>query len=176
MGFRGRVVVAAAVVGFFTLTPQGQDAWATAWNHGQGKPPTHHAARSLPSSGATGVLAARHALAQLGKPYVWGANGGGAFDCSGLVIFGAWRPAGANWPDSTANVLGHHFPSIHLTQARPGDLLLWDWGHDGRFDHVAIVVSGRRYVEAPKPGSVVQVHPLRRAPPPTRVVRPDRTW
>jgi hypothetical protein len=57
MGFRGRVAIAAGTVAFFTLTPQGQDAWATAWNHGQDKHPAHHAARSLPSSGATGHYA-----------------------------------------------------------------------------------------------------------------------
>ena len=38
-----------------------------------------------------------YAEAQLGKPYLWGATGPDAFDCSGLVMM-AYRAAGVNIP------------------------------------------------------------------------------
>ncbi|HLG92868.1 MAG TPA: NlpC/P60 family protein, partial [Acidimicrobiales bacterium] len=48
----------------------------------------------VPVSGgaATAVAVAE---AQVGKPYVWGAAGPGAFDCSGLVMY-AWAAAGVH--------------------------------------------------------------------------------
>lgn len=116
------------------------------------------AAAEAPTA-TTGVRAVTQARRQIGKPYVWGANGGGAFDCSGLVIFGAWRPAGADWGDTTADGLGHHFPVTG--SPRPGDLALWDWQGDGRWDHVALVsrvdARGRvTLIEAPRRGVPVR--------------------
>ena len=46
-----------------------------------------------PTTTPTARMAVTFALAQLGKPYLWGGNGPGAFDCSGLTQQ-AWRRAG----------------------------------------------------------------------------------
>ena len=43
--------------------------------------------------GSSAAVAVRFALAQLGKPYRWGADGPKSFDCSGLVQT-AYRAAG----------------------------------------------------------------------------------
>jgi peptidoglycan DL-endopeptidase CwlO len=43
--------------------------------------------------GSPAAVAVRFALAQLGKPYRWGADGPRSFDCSGLVQT-AYRPPG----------------------------------------------------------------------------------
>lgn len=110
------------------------------------------AAESAPT--ATGARAVAAARRQLGKPYVFGADGPGAFDCSGLAIHGAWRPAGADWPDATADDLGHHFPATRTP--RPGDLGLWDWDGDGRWDHVALYAGRGRIIEAPRRGVPVR--------------------
>ena len=40
-------------------------------------------------------------LSAVGSPYVWGANGPGKFDCSGLVLWG-WRKVGCDEKDTTA--------------------------------------------------------------------------
>lgn len=62
------------------------------------------------------------ALGQLGKPYVWGAKGPDAYDCSGLML-AAWAAAGIGIPAGTISQVhaGHSVSS--LEQVQPGDLL-----------------------------------------------------
>jgi hypothetical protein len=62
------------------------------------------------------------ALGQLGKPYVWGAKGPDAYDCSGLML-AAWAAAGVGIPAGTVSQVhaGHAVSSIE--QVQPGDLL-----------------------------------------------------
>jgi cell wall-associated NlpC family hydrolase len=155
-------LVAAAAVA--ANSPEGRAALT-------GDRPGGHA----PAASAMGVRAGHAAERQLGKPYGWASNGPRSFDCSGLVIFGGWDAAGAHWPDANANTLGHHFPRVSARAARPGDLLVWDWQGDGRYDHVAIVTTGGRFVEAPQPGVRIRVRKLAGAGP-TAVVRPRKEW
>ena len=70
-------------------------------------------------SGAAGAVAA--AESRVGDPYVWGAAGPGAFDCSGLVMWayaqvGISLPhfSGAQYADTT------HIP---MSELEPGDLV-----------------------------------------------------
>jgi cell wall-associated NlpC family hydrolase len=84
------------------------------------------------------------ALAQRGKPYRWGAEGPGAFDCSGLT-WAAWRAAGRTIPRTAAGQLAG------LPRARgrlqPGDLVIYRTNGPSR-RHVAMVVGHGRMVEA----------------------------
>ncbi|WP_158889010.1 C40 family peptidase [Amycolatopsis anabasis] len=68
------------------------------------------------------AAAVSFALAQLGKPYVWGGKGPNSYDCSGLML-AAWATAGVGIPAGTASQIhaGHAVPN--LGQAQPGDLL-----------------------------------------------------
>jgi cell wall-associated NlpC family hydrolase len=85
------------------------------------------------------------ALRQRGKPYQWGAEGPGAFDCSGLT-WAAWRAAGMAIPRTAAGQLAG-LPPAH-GQLRPGDLLIYRSRGPSR-RHVAMVVGAGRMVEAP---------------------------
>ncbi|WIV52847.1 C40 family peptidase [Amycolatopsis nalaikhensis] len=62
------------------------------------------------------------ALGQLGKPYVWGAKGPNAYDCSGLML-ASWAAAGIGIPAGTLSQVhaGHAVAAIQHVQ--PGDLL-----------------------------------------------------
>jgi peptidoglycan DL-endopeptidase CwlO len=62
------------------------------------------------------------ALSQLGKPYVWGAAGPAAFDCSGLTM-AAWAQAGVRLLHYTVEQ-SHEGSSVAVTLAMPGDLVL----------------------------------------------------
>ncbi|MGW3692246.1 C40 family peptidase [Streptomyces sp. NPDC005125] len=55
------------------------------------------------------------ALAQRGKPYVWGATGPSSFDYSGLVQF-AYRQAGIRLPRTTWDQInvGHRISAASL--------------------------------------------------------------
>src|SRR6266511_179599 len=72
-----------------------------------------------PSGGVAAVV--RYAEAQVGKPYVWGADGPGSFDCSGLTMM-AWRQAGISLPHSAAAqyTVGRH-ESARAAQPSQGD-------------------------------------------------------
>lgn len=96
-----------------------------------------------PSGSAKGNKAVQFALAQLGKPYVFGASGPNSFDCSGLTM-AAWASAGVTTPHLAASQAssGSAEPT-NLTQAVSGDLVLIP-GSDGTAQapgHVGIVAG-----------------------------------
>ncbi|MFK0015755.1 NlpC/P60 family protein [Streptomyces sp. NPDC091027] len=89
------------------------------------------------------------ALAQVGDPYIWGAEGPDAFDCSGLMQF-AYRSAGIKLPRVSQQQMKAGVP-VDKDAILPGDLL---FPHPG---HVMMALGGGKLVEAPKPGGHVQV-------------------
>lgn len=100
------------------------------------------------SAGQAAVDLARH---ELGDPYVWGAAGPNAFDCSGLVQY-VYRQLDVNLPHSSAmqSTIGDRVGS--LDQAEPGDLLFFY----SPVGHVGIYVGNGRMIAAPEPGDVVK--------------------
>ncbi len=103
-------------------------------------------------SGAAGAVAA--AESRVGDPYVWGAAGPNAFDCSGLVMWayaqvGISLPhfSGAQYADTT---------HISMSQLEPGDLVF----PADPSQHVAMYVGGGMIVQAPYTGADVQIIPL----------------
>jgi peptidoglycan DL-endopeptidase CwlO len=100
------------------------------------------------------------ALAQLGKPYVWGATGPDAYDCSGLV-YAAYASAGIHIARTTFG-WRQDGPQVPLTQLQPGDLL-FSAGSDGtphNPGHVVMYLGAGQVVQAPQTGQDVQVDPL----------------
>lgn len=70
----------------------------------------------------TQSAAVSYALAHLGKPYVWGATGPDAFDCSGLMQ-AAWAHAGVGISRTTTTQRHDGVAVGSLNQVQPGDLL-----------------------------------------------------
>jgi cell wall-associated NlpC family hydrolase len=110
-----------------------------------------------PASGTQAARAVAFALAQRGKPYRWGAEGPGAFDCSGLT-WAAWRAAGVTIPRTAASQLAS-LPTVR-GRLQPGDLLIYPSRGPSR-RHVAMVVDRGRMVEAPGRGIPVRSTSLR---------------
>ncbi len=119
---------------------------------------------ALPS--ASGERAIGYAIAQLGKPYVWGAQGPRSFDCSGLTSQ-AWDHAGRVIP-RTSQEQWSRLPKVTLGRIRPGDLIVYYPGAT----HVALYVGDGLIIQAPRPGAVVRVSPVA-AGPILGAVRPD---
>nr|WP_203732715.1 C40 family peptidase [Streptomyces sp. SID12501] len=113
-----------------------------------------------------GERALRQAVAQLGKPYEWGAEGPASFDCSGLTSQ-AWEEAGRPIP-RTSQEQWARLPHIPLAELRPGDLVVYFPGAT----HVALYLGGGMVVQAPRPGAKVKVSPVA-ANPVLGAVRPD---
>lgn len=89
------------------------------------------------------------AAAQTGAPYVYGASGPNAFDCSGLTSFVYRVAAGRNLPHSSAAQAGVT-QRISRAAARPGDLVFFH-GSGGIY-HVGIFAGGNSLIHASKPG------------------------
>ncbi|MDN3269549.1 C40 family peptidase [Streptomyces sp. MA15] len=106
-----------------------------------------------PASGraAAALAAARSAL---GKPYVWGASGPSAFDCSGLTQW-AYAQAGVALP-RTSQAQRYAGRQVPLSEARPGDLVLY------RSDasHVGMYTGNGQVIHAPYPGAPVRYDPV----------------
>jgi cell wall-associated NlpC family hydrolase len=122
---------------------------------------TWPAAPAAPATRTPSARAARavtFALAQRGKPYRWGAQGPGAYDCSGLT-WAAWQAAGVTIPRTAAGQLAG-VPRVR-DQLRPGDLVIYRSRGPSR-RHVAMVVGAGRMVEAPGRGIPIRSTSLRR--------------
>ena len=100
------------------------------------------------------------AQSQLGKPYVWGATGPDAYDCSGLTG-AAYAAAGLALP-RTSRQQWYAGPQVALGQLEPGDLLFWadDVSNPATIHHVALYAGNGLMVAAPHSGDVVKVQPV----------------
>jgi peptidoglycan DL-endopeptidase CwlO len=99
------------------------------------------------------------ALAQLGSPYVWGAEGPATFDCSGLTSF-AYAASGITIPRvSRAQFAAYAglrpVDPLHLVA---GDLVFFadNPGNPGTIHHVGMYIGKGLMVEAPHTGAVVR--------------------
>jgi cell wall-associated NlpC family hydrolase len=116
-------------------------------------PPAQPAAPPAVGGGsAKAQTAVAYARAQLGKPYVFGAAGPDAFDCSGLTMM-AWAAAGVSLPHFAPSQMqsGSVVP-IDVSAMLPGDLIFLypDVGH------VEIYAGNGMAISAPQPGDVVK--------------------
>ena len=100
------------------------------------------------------IRAVDAAFGQLGKPYVWGATGPGAFDCSGLTGY-VWRASGVGLPRTS----GAQYAAgrrISRADLQPGDLVYYY----SPISHVGIYIGGGQIIHAPRPGRPVMVAPV----------------
>ena len=99
------------------------------------------------------------ALGRVGKPhfYQFGGTGAYGFDCSGLVQ-NAFAAAGKYLPRTAAEQFAQAPVHVPLSQAQPGDLLVWRSAPG--FYHVAIYLGGGRVVQALNPSAGITVTDL----------------
>ncbi|GLW10262.1 hypothetical protein Misp01_53900 [Microtetraspora sp. NBRC 13810] len=115
------------------------------------------------SSSRMGDVAANWALTQLGKPYVWAADGPDSYDCSGLTMR-AWEQVGVRLDHWTGTqwTSGPHIPTGDL---RRGDLVFFGriTSNPGDIHHVGIYIGRGMMVHAPQTGDVVRIAPIWRS-------------
>jgi cell wall-associated NlpC family hydrolase len=118
-------------------------------------------APQVPTGPASAVArrAVAVALAQLGSPYEWGAEGPDTFDCSGLTSF-AYQAAGVTIPRvSRAQFAAYgRVRPVARTALVPGDLVFFatNPGDPGTIHHVGMYIGRGLMVEAPHTGAVVR--------------------
>jgi peptidoglycan DL-endopeptidase CwlO len=120
---------------------------------GPAEPPSPPADPPAPASGVARALA--FARAQIGDPYVWGAAGPGAWDCSGLTM-GAWRAGGISLPHYSVAQYAQSSP-ISRSDLRPGDLVFWGSSSSpSSIYHVALYAGNGMIIQAPRTGRDVE--------------------
>lgn len=116
------------------------------------------ASPDVPASNSRASAAVSYAYKALGSPYVWGATGPGAFDCSGLTQ-AAYRSAGVDLPRTTYAQIaaGERVPR---SQLQPGDLVFFYQG----ISHVGLYVGNGQMIHAPNPSAPVRLAPISQMP------------
>ncbi|MGW1766419.1 NlpC/P60 family protein [Streptomyces sp. NPDC002073] len=145
---------------------QGDDGAGDAARTGGGTRPSvtsppAAAGRPAPRPAAAGTRAAQavaFAYGAIGSPYVWGATGPRAFDCSGLTQ-AAWRSAGVSLPRTTYTQINAG-RRVSRSQLAPGDLIFFYSG----VSHVGLYIGGGKMIHAPRPGSTVRIAPIDEMP------------
>lgn len=160
---RQALVAAAAARAAAARAAAAAAAAGKARGHQGGHPPTDSggSSRSWPvghptSSPAQRAGALAFAKLQLGKPYLAGAHGPDAYDCSGLTS-AAYRSVGISMIQYSKAQFAA-YPKVPVSQLQPGDLVFFafdpsDWL---TIHHVAIYSGGGQMVEAPHTGDVVK--------------------
>lgn len=133
-------------------------------------------AKVWPNRGLTGRLSVRTTTEQrlaavnfakqevnAGKPYVWGAQGPNAYDCSGLV-YAAYKAAGLRAPSWSRLNAALYFVAtkrIPLADLEPGDLVFRSYdGTVGGIYHVSIYAGNNMVWEARNTKSGLKYSPI----------------
>lgn len=123
---------------------------------GLGPLPAAPSTAQAPNPRAAAALS--YAYGKLGSPYVWGATGPDAFDCSGLAQ-AAYRAAGVSLPRTTYAQISAG-QRVARSQLLPGDLVFFYSG----ISHVGIYAGNGQMIHAPRPGAPVRVAPVDEMP------------
>ncbi|MER6819372.1 NlpC/P60 family protein [Streptomyces cellulosae] len=107
---------------------------------------------------ARAAQAVAYAHQKLGSPYVWGATGPDAFDCSGLVL-AAYRSAGVSLPRTTYAQIDAG-RRVSRSELLPGDLVFFYSG----ISHVGLYIGNGQMIHAPNPSAPVRVAPVDQMP------------
>jgi cell wall-associated NlpC family hydrolase len=129
-------------------------AAAAAAAHRSPPPPPKPAGGTPPPPPNTSGRVAKviaYAYAQLGRPYVFGAAGPRAFDCSGLVMM-AWAQAGVHLSHSAYIQMTEETAHIPRSSLQPGDIVFfYNGGHEGLY------IGNGNVIHAPHTGDVVKI-------------------
>lgn len=102
-------------------------------------------------SGGVGAKALSEAQSKLGKPYVWGADGPNAFDCSGLMKW-AFEQVGKELPRSSSaqSEVGE---SVSKDELKPGDMVFFY----SPVSHVGFYMGNGKILHASEEGEPVKI-------------------
>ncbi|MCX4576985.1 NlpC/P60 family protein [Streptomyces sp. NBC_01571] len=115
-------------------------------------------AGSVAAPNSRAAAAVSYAYGKLGSPYVWGATGPDAFDCSGLAQ-AAYRSAGVQLPRTTYSQINAG-RRVSRSELLPGDLVFFYSG----ISHVGIYVGNGMMIHAPNPTAPVRLAPVDEMP------------
>ena len=97
-----------------------------------------------------------YAKKQLGKPYVWGAEGPDSFDCSGFTQYVFKNSVGISIPRVSKDQ-SKHGQFVSRSELQRGDLVFFDTSGDGAVNHVGIYMGENQFIHASSGGGKVVI-------------------
>lgn len=110
------------------------------------------------NTNSTGESILAAARSKIGSPYVWGAAGPNAFDCSGLTTW-AYRQVGKEIP-RTSYAQAAQGQKVSRDQLQPGDIVVFYSGAS----HVGIYAGNGKVVHAVTQGTPLNESPMDNMP------------
>jgi hypothetical protein len=131
------------------------------------------------SGGGTATASESAVVAQaqkyIGVPYVWGGTDGSkGLDCSGLTQL-VYKNMGVDLPRTASQQATAGRPVASVTDARPGDLVFFDYSSSrAGVDHVGVYIGNGKMIAAPQEGESVKVQDVG-TPTVIRRILPEQT-
>ena len=155
------VTVHSSSNGWSKISVNGVEGYVSTSYLSSTKPSTSGSSSSSSSNSSTSVSVDKvldFAHQQLGKPYVWGAQGPNSFDCSGLTYYCYKNAAGITLNRSSA-AQASNGRYVSKSELKPGDLIFFNSGTN-RIRHVGMYVGNGQFIHAPSPGKSVKYENL----------------
>lgn len=153
------VVFTAAAETPTAPTPSTPPAETTPEPPAQTTPGTSGSTNSGTANSGTdlGTQVVAYAKKFLGIPYVYGANGPSAYDCSSFTQ-AVYKKFGYSLNRSAAGQYSNG-TAIELSQVKPGDLLVWRaYGSSSTATHVGIYIGNDMYIHASSTGGCITIN------------------
>ena len=158
------VTVHSTSNGWSKITANGVEGYVSSEYLSTTKPSTSSSSSSNSSSSSSSSSSSVNAVLnlaakQIGKPYVWGAEGPSSFDCSGLTYYVYKNAAGITLP-RTSSEQSKYGTTVSKSNLKAGDLLFFDTSgsNNGVVSHVGIYVGGGEMIHASSSSNkIVQV-------------------
>lgn len=87
------------------------------------------------------------AFSKMGTPYIYGANGNGAYDCSSYVQYVYKKSLNVNLP-RVSYQQAEAGRKVSIKQLKAGDLVVFDTLNKGRISHIGIYLGNNQFIHA----------------------------
>ena len=146
------VTVHSSNNGWSNVSANGVEGYVSTSYLSSTKPSTSGSSSSSSSNSSTSVSVDKvldFAHQQLGKPYVWGAQGPNSFDCSGLIYYVYKNAANITLPRTSVEQ-SKFGTTVSKSNLKAGDLVFFDTNgpNNGAVSHVGIYAGGGQLIHA----------------------------
>ena len=146
------VTVHSSSNGWSKISVNGVEGYVSTSYLSSTKPSTSGSSSSSSSNSSTSVSVDKvldFAHQQLGKPYVWGAQGPNSFDCSGLIYYVYKNAANITLPRTSVEQ-SKFGTTVSKSNLKAGDLVFFDTNgpNNGAVSHVGIYAGEGQLIHA----------------------------
>ena len=146
------VTVHSSSNGWSKVSVNGVEGYVSTSYLSSTKPSTSGSSSSSSSNSSTSVSVDKvldFAHQQLGKPYVWGAQGPNSFDCSGLIYYVYKNAANITLPRTSVEQ-SKFGTTVSKSNLKAGDLVFFDTNgaNNGQVSHVGLYIGNGQMIHA----------------------------